>query len=104
MVQSKPDGDAEKVATIKSSGGQQPISRELTKLIEQLHAEFPGAVEISFTFRRNLRLHIDVKKLEEAHYVEARLPALCGGVFHEVFFGSSPHHAFFHRVSAEVNR
>lgn len=103
-MQSIPDRDAENVATIKAKDGQQPISRELAKLIESLHAEFSGAVEISFTFRKNLRLHIDVKTLEEAHAVEARLPALCGGIFEEIFSGSSPHHAFFHRVSAKVNR
>ena len=104
LVQSNQDRNTENVATIKASEGLQPISRELAKLIEPLHAEFPSAVEISFTFRKNLRLHIDVKTLEEAHAVEARLPALCGGVFQELFSGSSPHHAFFHRVSAKVSR
>ena len=103
-MQSNPDRNTENVATIKASEGQQPISRELSKLIEPLHAEFPSAVEISFTFRKNLRLHIDVKTLEEAHAVEARLPALCRGVFQELFPGSSPHHAFFHRVRAKVSR
>ena len=103
-MQSNPDPNTENVATIKASEGQRPISRELAKLIEPLHVEFPSAVEISFTFRKNLRLHIDVKTLEEAHAVEARLPALCGGVFQELFSGSSPHHAFFHRVSAKVSR
>ena len=103
-MQSNQDRNTENVATIKASEGLQPISRELAKLIEPLHAEFPSAVEISFTFRKNLRLHIDVKTLEEAHAVEARLPALCGGVFQELFSGSSPHHAFFHRGSAKVSR
>lgn len=103
-MQSNSDREPENVAAIISEDRQQPISEELAKLIEPLHAEFPNAVEISFAFRRNLRLHIDVRKLEEAHAVEARLPALCGGIFEEIFSGSSPHHAFFHRVSAKVNR
>lgn len=103
-MKSSSDREIENVAAIKASDGQQAISGELAKIIEPLHAEFPGAVEISFTFRKNLRLHVDVRRLEEAHAVEARLPALCGGIFQEIFSGRSPHHAFFHRVSAKVNR
>ena len=103
-MQSNSDREAENVAAIKAGAGAQPVSLELAKIIEPLHAEFPGAVEISFTFRKNLRLHIDVRTLEEAHAVEARLPALCGGIFHQIFSGSSPHRAFFHRVSAMVDR
>lgn len=104
MVQSERDLEAENVAAIKGQDTSQPISEALAKIIEPLQAEFPNAVEISFTFRKNLRLHIDVKKLEEAHAVEARLPAMCGGIFEQIFSGSSPHHAFFHRVSAKVSR
>lgn len=103
-VQSNSDQETENVSAIKFSDGEQPISQGLAKIIEPLHAEFPNAVEISFTFRKNLRLHIDVRVLEEAHAVEARLPALCGGIFQEIFTGKSPHHAFFHRVSAKVDR
>lgn len=103
-VQSSSDRETGNIAALAAVGEQQPISRELSKIIEPLHAEFPNAVEISFTFRKNLRLHLDVRTLEEAHAVEARLPALCGGIFQEIFAGRSPHHAFFHRVSAKVNR
>ena len=103
-MQSNLDRETENVAAIKGKDTHQPISEALAKIIEPLHAEFPDAVEISFTFRKNLRLHIDVKKLEEAHAVEARLPAMCGGIFQQVFSGSSPSHAFFHRVSARVDR
>ena len=96
--------ESENIAAIRISDGQQPISEELAKIIEPLHAEFPNAVEIGFTYRKNLRLHVDVRTLEDAHAIEARLPGLCGGIFREVFSGSSPHHTFFHRVSAKVDR
>ena len=104
-MQSEPDErGSQKVAAINGGDRQPSISQELAKLIEPLHAEFPEAVEISFTYRKNLRLHIDVRTLEAAHAVEARLPAMCGGIFEQIFSGRSPHHAFFHRVSAKVDR
>ncbi|MDG5747144.1 hypothetical protein P8Q88_03035 [Qipengyuania sp. XHP0207] len=104
MQSEKDETGSQKVAAIKAGDRQPSISQELAKLIEPLHAEFPDAVEISFTYRKNLRLHIDVRTLEEAHAAETRLPALCGGIFAEIFSGRSPHHAFFHRVSAKVDR
>lgn len=81
-----------------------PISKELERLIEPIHAEFPHAVSISFEFQKALQLHVDLRSLQEAHVAEARLPTLCDGIFSQIFCGTSPHHPFFHRVSARVDR
>lgn len=92
------------VEAIRSGEQERPISAALERLIVPLRAEFPHAYAISLEYHHDLRLHVDLRTLEEAHVVEARLPALCGGIFHEMFIGSSPHHAFFHRVSAKVDQ
>ena len=102
-MQIDPQGKDENVEAIRSGEQERPISAALERLIAPLHAEFPGAYAISFEYRRDLHLHIDLRTLEEAHVVEARLPGLCGGVFEKIFTGASPHHPFFHRVSAKVN-
>jgi len=99
-----PKDESRKVEAIRSAEDERPISSALRRLLEPLHAEFPKAVAISFEYQKDLHLHVDLRTLEEAHVVQARLSALCGGVFHDIFIGSSPHHPFFHRVSAKVDR
>ncbi|WP_338240442.1 hypothetical protein [Aurantiacibacter hainanensis] len=93
-----------KVEDIGRASRDRSISKELERLIEPIHAEFPHAVSISFEFQKALQLHIDLRSLEEARVAETRLPAFCGGIFSQIFCGSSPHHPFFHRVSAKVHR
>lgn len=93
-----------KIEEIGRANQKRTVSEELARLIEPLHAEFAHAVSISFEFQKALHLHIDLRTLEEAHLAETRLPALCGGIFSETFVGSSPHHPFFHRVSAKVDK
>ena len=93
-----------KVEDIGPAERNRTISKELERLIEPIHAEFPHAVSISFEFQKALQLHVDLRSLEEAHVAEARLPALCGGIFSQIFCGTSPHHPFFHRVSAKVDK
>lgn len=78
------------------------ISQELTRLTEQLRAEFPDAEKISFEFDGKLHLHIDVRDLEEAKVIHARLERLYGDLYSRYFVGNSPQHRFWHRVSAMV--
>jgi len=98
------DSEPRNVKPITADNRPCLVCDELLKLKGQLAAEFPETEGISFEFRKDLRLHIDVRSLEEARIVEARLPALCGGAFSQVFVGKSPNHSFFHRVSAKVSR
>ena len=78
------------------------ISRELERLTAQLHDEFPHAEKISFDFDGKLHLHVDVRDLEEAHIIHSRLERLYGALYSHYFVGESPHHRFWHRVSAVV--
>jgi hypothetical protein len=80
------------------------IADELGRLLELLHSEFPGAIKIFFEFDGKLKLHIDVRTGEEISTTEARLAKLCGGAFTQIQHGATPHHPFFHRVTALVER
>ena len=80
------------------------IAEELGKLLEVLKSEFPKAVKVVFEFDGNLKLHIDVRTGEEIATTEARLAGLCGGAFSNIHHGATPHHPFFHRVTARVER
>jgi hypothetical protein len=57
---------------------------------------------ITFEYNGKLHLHVDVRRLEELAIVEATLPSLCGGIFHDLQRGMAARHSFFHRVSALV--
>lgn len=81
-----------------------PIAEELGKLMVVLKAEFPKAVKVVFEFDGKLKLHIDVRTGEEIGTTEARLAGLCGGAFSNIHHGATPHHPFFHRVTAQVER
>lgn len=81
-----------------------PITEELGKLIEVLKSEFPKAVKVIFEFDGRLKLHIDVRSGEEISATETRLAGLCGGIFSKIHHGATPHHPFFHRITAEVER
>jgi hypothetical protein len=78
------------------------IADELGKLLDQVKSEFPKAVNIIFEFDGKLKLHVDVRAGEEISTAEARLGSLCGGTFTNIHHGATPHHPFFHRVTAEV--
>ncbi|GGB87730.1 hypothetical protein GCM10011494_02610 [Novosphingobium endophyticum] len=80
------------------------IADELGKLLDQVKSEFPKAVNIIFEFDGKLKLHVDVRAGEEISTAEARLASLCGGTFTNIHHGATPHHPFFHRVTAEVER
>lgn len=80
------------------------IADELGKLLDVVRSEFPKAVKIVFEFDSKLKLHIDVRTGEEIATTEARLAGLCGGIFSKIQHGATPHHPFFHRVTAQVDR
>ncbi|WFL76169.1 hypothetical protein P7228_09160 [Altererythrobacter arenosus] len=100
----EPDRLGENIEEIATRSHAKPVTEELSKLKEALKSEFPKAVWIEFEFRQQLRIHIDVRTIEEVTLIEARLPALCGGAFSGVFSGRTPNHAFLHRVTASVDR
>jgi hypothetical protein len=80
------------------------IADELGKLIDLLRSEFPSAIKIFFEFDDRLKVHIDVRTGEEIGTTETKLARLCGGTFTQVTHGGTPHHPFFHRITAKVER
>lgn len=69
-----------------------------------LKAACPEQATISFDFDGRLHVHIDVHHLEDLLKVEAMLPVLGAGIFHDLTRGDTPHHPFSHRLSAIVDR
>lgn len=80
------------------------VAEDLSKLLDLIKQEFPKALNILFEFDGRLKLHIDVRTGEEVSATEERLPQLCAGTFSQVHHGATPHHPFFHRVTAFVDR
>lgn len=80
------------------------VTDELTRLMAMLREICPPEAIITFDFDGRLRVHIDVRNQTDGALVEAKLPALGLGLFHDITQGSTPHHRFFHRVSALVAR
>ena len=80
------------------------VSDELNMISASLREACPPESTISFHFNGKLRVHIDVRKLEDVTSVEAILPTLGASMFHDIQRGQAPHHSFFHRVSAMVDR
>ncbi|HKR91434.1 hypothetical protein [Novosphingobium sp.] len=80
------------------------ISDELGNLLDLLRSEFSNAHAVHFEFDGKLKLHVDVRNSEEIAATEAKLAMLCAGIFINIHHGATPHHPFFHRVTAEVIR
>src|SRR5437764_3032533 len=80
------------------------VSDELNRILTMLREACPPDSHISFDFDGRLHVHIDVHKREEVTIVEMMLPTLGLGLFHGLSRGGTPHHPFFHRVSALVAR
>lgn len=80
------------------------IAEELSKLLDLLRQEFPKAINILFEFDGKLKLHVDVRTGEEIATTEESLAKLCAGTFSQIHHGATPHHPFFHRVTAFVDR
>lgn len=80
------------------------ITDELTKLSLLLRQVCPNDAVISFEFDGILYVHIDVRKGEDVTLVQAILPTLGMGLFHDLAIGKTPQRPFCHRVSARVAR
>ncbi len=80
------------------------VSDELNWILTMLREACPQGAQISFDFDGKLHVHIDVRKREEVAIIEMILPKLGVGLFHGISLGGTPHHPFFHRVSALVAR
>lgn len=78
------------------------VTDELNRILGMLRDVSPKDAVISFDFDGRLHVHIDVRRREEVTLLEAVLPTLGGGLFQGLARGSTPHHPFFHRISALV--
>jgi hypothetical protein len=78
------------------------ISDELSSLANLLREACPEDACISFSFDEKLQAHIDVRKREHVMFVQMMLPTLRPGLFHGISLGGTPHHPFYHRISALV--
>ncbi|WP_246604938.1 hypothetical protein [Aquisediminimonas sediminicola] len=80
------------------------VTDELSKITSTLREVCPVDAAISLHFDGKLHLHIDVRNMESVMGIEAMLPTLGAGLFHDIQRGPTPHQPFFHRVSAIVDR
>ena len=79
------------------------ITDELNKILAMLKGACPESAVISFDFDGKLHVHVDVRSFEDMLRVEAVLPILGGGMFHDISRGDTPHRSFHHRLSAIVD-
>lgn len=91
------------VEYLSNQAGPKTVSDALNRILSSLSDACPDDAAISFDFDGKLHVHIDIRNLEDVALTEAILPTLCGGIFHEIRRGSTPHRSFFHRVSAQVD-
>lgn len=92
------------VADFRMSAPATTISDELSALRRTVEDACPPSSVVSFIFDGRLHLAVDVHTFEEASIVESVLPAIGGGVFHDVSRGNTPGMSFRRRVSALVDR
>lgn len=78
------------------------VTDELGRVLTMLRDVSPKDATISFDFDGRLHVPVDVRRREEVTLLEAVLPSLGGGLFHSLSRGATPHHPFFHRISALV--
>lgn len=102
-VETVADGTAN-VESMFANSQATPVSDELGRLRKMLLELGPCDAIIKFEFDGRLRLHIDVRRVEDVAMLEAVLPSLSGGIFHDVQRGMAGHNSFRHRVSALVTR
>nr|WP_246359792.1 hypothetical protein [Stakelama sediminis] len=80
------------------------VTNELNAILLMLKEACPEKTVITFDFDGALRVHLDVRATQDIWKIEGLLPTLGGGIFRDIKRGSTPHHPFFHRVSAVVDR
>ena len=78
------------------------VTDELNRILTMMRDVAPKNAVISFDFDGQLHVHVDVRQREEVTLLESVLPSLGGGLLHGLSRGSTPHHPFFHRISALV--
>lgn len=78
------------------------VTDELNRILTMLREIAPKDAVISFDFDGQLHVHLDVRRREEVTLLETVLPSLGGGLLHSLSRGATPHHPFFHRISARV--
>lgn len=89
-------------SSLPNPADEESLTDRLNRVLEVLRTEFPHAVDIGLEFDGKLHAHIDVRGGEEVCSVESKLPNLGEGMFAQVAHGATPHHPFFHRISAVV--
>lgn len=79
-----------------------PLTDELNRILNSVRDACPKGSIINFSFDGHLRIHIDVRRLEDVTLIEAVLPNIEPNLFYGWSRTATPHHSFFHRVSATV--
>lgn len=95
------------IGTVEPFRGPTPstaVSDELNRILTLLRDACPENSHVSFDFDGRLHVHIDVRKREDVTIVEMILSKLGAGLFYGISRSGTPHHPFFHRVSAIVAR
>src|SRR4051794_22365262 len=90
---------AENLALLRRST---TVSDELGRIMQIMREAFPAETTVTFEFDGALRVHIDVRALEDVTHIETVLPSMCGGIFSDPQRRLSAKHSFFHRLSANV--
>lgn len=78
------------------------VTDELNRISDMLREVVPSDATISFDFDGQLHAHIDVKKHEQVTVLQTVLPAVGGGLFHDLRMSGTPNRPFCHRLSAIV--
>ncbi|HZU63148.1 MAG TPA: hypothetical protein VFF98_05655 [Novosphingobium sp.] len=97
-------GTTASVEPFPALAGSSVVTDELNSIWAMLKSACPAHAQISFLFDGQLHVHIDVQKREDVIAVKTVLATLGLGLFHTITSGGTPHHPFFHRISARVNR
>jgi hypothetical protein len=90
------------VAELNPNGRVGPIADHLSALKAQVARFTPSDADIHFTFDHRLRIHVDVRSMEDALAVQSAIEAFGVGNFRDVSRSSVPCHAFRRRVSAVI--
>ncbi len=91
------------VAGNAPQGRESAVSNELNRILTIVRESCPPGARISFDFDGQLHVHVDVRTFEQVRAVEAALADTAAGLFHGFSRGKTPHHPFFHRVSALID-
>ncbi|MCJ2182777.1 hypothetical protein MTR62_08740 [Novosphingobium sp. 1949] len=90
-------------SAVRDGGEDAGVSLRLAGIRDTLKGTFPDARHITLDFDGTLRAHIDIREGERVPAVEAQLAHLENGMFRHIEHGASPHHPFFHRISAVID-